>query len=76
MRKTVLLLAPMALALELVSGVAWAASMRCHGGLICRVPKTTTTCPGLRGRDRMMYAYKGHDRMSGEAGADKANPSL
>jgi Ca2+-binding RTX toxin-like protein len=68
-RRLAILLASMALAMVLFSGVAWAA-IQCHAGTVCRGNERSNVMLGSQGRDTM-YGLGGHDGMSAEAGADK-----
>lgn len=78
MRKTVVLLASMALALIVAGGVAFAATIDCTGGS-CRGTRAPDTLfgtsrvdrqLGLGGRD-LMYGYASADEMYGGGGDDR-----
>lgn len=69
MRRTALLIAVMMLAVLVSSGVAWAAIIRCDGG-VCRGTGGPDQMTGTIGTDTM-YAFGGHDRMDGGRGEDR-----
>jgi Ca2+-binding RTX toxin-like protein len=76
MRKTILVVASVAVAMLVAGGVAWAATIRCHGGLCKGTPKADT----MYGRNvgDAMYGRKGGDTMYGRGGLDalRANEGL
>jgi Ca2+-binding RTX toxin-like protein len=71
MRKTVLVLAVMASALVVASGVAWAATIECpnRSGNLCVGTKNNDTMTGTASADDMK-GRKGKDRMSALGGND------
>jgi len=78
MRKVILLLASIGLAVLLASGVALAATIDCRGGSCVGTQSDDTLFGsprvdkefGLGGND-LMYGYKSADRMSGNRGGDR-----
>jgi hypothetical protein len=70
MRKPVLLMASMALAMLLVSGVALAAIVNCEEGASdCVGTNNPDTLNGSDGED-WMYGLRGDDKLYGNAGGD------
>jgi Ca2+-binding RTX toxin-like protein len=64
MRKTILVVASVALAMVVLGGVAWAANIQCHGAR-----GVLTPCKGTKKADRMM-GDSGRNRMYGKKGGD------
>lgn len=70
MRKIVVLLASMSLAVLLVGGIAWAATISCiEGADRCEGTEEDDTINGSRGGDSIL-GYGGHDILRGEDGSD------
>jgi Ca2+-binding RTX toxin-like protein len=70
MRKTVLLVASMALAMLLVSGVAYAITKNCRAGAdFCVGTNNEDTLNGSEVRDRI-YGLKADDKLYGNGGND------
>ena len=76
-RQAVLLLAAMATALLLASGVAWAATnyISCTAGVVCEGTNTQDPHDRINGSegDDIMYAKGGNDYLDGYGGSDQMN---
>jgi Ca2+-binding RTX toxin-like protein len=75
MRKTILVVASVALAIVVLGGVAWAANIQCPNAGIERHPTTIgevkiALCNGTEKADTMRGTKKYADRMSAKSGAD------
>ena len=72
MRKTVLLLTTMSLALILAGGVALAATKQCQVGVLCNGTSSADAITGTASNDTI-NGLAGNDRISARAGIDKIN---
>ena len=72
MRRAIILLTAMGLALVVASGVAWAAVIQCQANRQCTGTAGPDSMYGSAGNDTM-FALPGNDHLVGKAGADNLN---
>jgi Ca2+-binding RTX toxin-like protein len=79
MRKTMMVLASVAIAMVVLGGVAWAATIQCPAKTKCFGTNAADTLKGNKGKNLMygkrggdtLYGYKAPDYLSGGEGSDK-----